>query len=655
MPRINITEHSETYSVQVRNNNYATVALPITAIWGPAYVADDEDNNPDWVHFTSGYRGTTDFINTFKGPNTYLGQREKSYDYALKLLAAGYDVLVKRVDGLGNNSYFGTVLQKGETSDEDIRIAINAKYPGQYGDRLGIVITKSGAWNNLDATTFKGTIRVYECIDGTPPTSAILKQTLLENKNVAFVDAAVSDNCPLITEAVFEYIQSPLIGTGVGTYYLTPVPLDKVIWNNVDLPVYGRLTGGSDYTSYAVGGGPINEAAILALINNHDAGRIPDATDDPQSVDYSTYFKYIKSLTTAYGTDQTALRLLYNQQILYSRFRDVMWELTDCICYDWDVLFCGIADDQYMPASYLNTITDKTQITYRVTKVMTDMVEVSAKSKCGCVFIGEPFNMPRGTQITSGEAVAVTGAIKFKNDLSKALSDLNPMYPTFAELVGPWCKTTLPVSGSNVWITPELAHLLLIINAQGIGGINKWWMIPAGMTSTGVAHTPEYKIKQTYLDIIQNHDEGVCLNPLMEVPGKGFTCFGNSTLWDKPLGTYNALQNLSTRLLCNRVKQRIWDVALQILFKYNNENAYSHFYAGLSPLLDEMRSVGALTGNEYNPLGYKIIMNPDIINLDRINANTVIGKVYLAVTGVIDTVDVDLFLLPPTGFMESYD
>ena len=68
-----------------------------------------------------------------------------------------------------------------------------------------------------------------------------------------------------------------------------------------------------------------------------------------------------------------------------------------------------------------------------------------------------------------------------------------------------------------------------------------------------------------------------------------------------------------------------------------------------------MRSVGALTGNEYNPYCYKIIMNPDVINLDRINANTVIGKVYLAVTGVIDTVDVDLFLLPPTGFMDTYD
>ena len=61
--------------------------------------------------------------------------------------------------------------------------------------------------------------------------------------------------------------------------------------------------------------------------------------------------------------------------------------------------------------------------------------------------------------------------------------------------------------------------------------MNKWWMVPAGMLGTGVVHSPEYKIKKKYLDLIQDHDEGVCLNPLMEVPGKGFTCFGNSTLW----------------------------------------------------------------------------------------------------------------------------
>ena len=93
MPRINIYEHSETYSFQTKNNAYATVAFPIAAIWGPTFVEGDEDSNPDWVHFSSGFRGTTDFMTTFRGANNYLGAREKSFDYALKLLAAGYDIL----------------------------------------------------------------------------------------------------------------------------------------------------------------------------------------------------------------------------------------------------------------------------------------------------------------------------------------------------------------------------------------------------------------------------------------------------------------------------------------------------------------------------------------------------------------------------------
>ena len=394
---------------------------------------------------------------------------------------------------------------------------------------------------------------------------------------------------------------------------------------------------GTDVTGQSI---PITADAILELV----AERFP--TDSP-------FYSYISTIAHDYEVnDQDALIRLYNQQIMYSRFYKCVGELTDPICYDWDALVQGIADDQYVPKSFLEANKDTFFMEYEVSTLVTRMIEVAANSKCGAALIGTPFGMPRGIQTGTGASAVKTGALKYKDAISQVVG---PVYSTFGEVVGPWCKTTLALAGANSWIAPEVAHLLLIINSKGIGGQNKWWMVPAGMIGTGIVHTPEYKIKRHYLDLIQDHDEGVCLNPLMEVPGKGFTCFGNSTLWDKQLGSYNALQNLSTRFLTNRVKQRIWDTALQILFRYNNEDAYSHFYAGLSPLLDEMRAVGALTGNEYNPWGYRIIMNPDIVNLDRINANTVIGKVELAVTGVIDTVVVDLFLLPPTGFQETYD
>ena len=618
MPRITITEHSDTYSFQVRSNQYATVALPITAIWGPAYVAGDVDSNPDWIHFEAGYKGTTAFTDTFKGPNTYLGQREKSYDYALKLLANGYDVLVKRVDGLGKQASTFANFANASGDNPAIKIVFTAKYAGSYGKKLRAQV-------NFNKTTKLGTVQVFEVNDNT-------RDILLEQVDVSFAATVATDIVPLITEAEFKYLDNIVLATPTDT----PVTPDSCIDRAVPSPISARLGGGTDYTTRTVDGGEINKNNVMALLTARDL-----------TASNSLYYTYISELADVASN----LELLYNQQVLYSRVIACVDELTDPICYDWDVVFCAIADDQYIPKSYLAAQDDPANIKYGVSKVTKKLGTVAANSKCGVAFIGLPFNCPKGT---SANQVS-TWAVKYKDDVSAALEAEGKMYSTFAQIVGPWCKTTLPIGGPNVWVTPELAHLLLIINAEGIGGINKWWMVPAGMTSSGVVHTPEYKIKKAYLDIIQNHDEGVCLNPLMEVPGKGFTCFGNSTLWNKPLGTYNALQNLSTRLLCNRVKQRIWDVALQILFKYNNDNAYSHFYAGLSPLLDEMRSVGALTGNEYNPLGYQIVMNPDIINLDRINANTVIGKVYLAVTGVIDTVNVDLFLLPPTGFMETYD
>lgn len=968
MPRINIYEHSETYSFQTKNNAYATVAFPIAAIWGPTFTEGDEDANPDWVHFSSGFRGTTDFMSTFKGANSYLGAREKSFDYALKLLASGYDILVKRVDGLGNKSsnglfvipagvadpvpastylgfmpplqpnhvtadkylyhvlmpyasnhtiawdyeYTGMSAQPiasyaysqeydeakdkwSKSSSVGATLKIRAKTPNTNTDKPMVVVfgkpniittqTKpSGEGQSvLDGSTYlQSATGKRVTVQGSVPVSVYTADgVLLERRNITMTEtsevqatsntkgpdrnAIVSVDSVLVPE--FTYIQleeiPPMLslkaayntaisniyssdaadvkyglvtvrlgnawtqpsamrceatkeGSGISsvsvdalafngavqgvsgtyeftynnqawtlvigsetktvtpgnygvTYTGTPANKDKIavnftfgasgdvasassgtaaiidksaqevrlqakypgtFGNNIKV----RIKCGLNDSGFKIGtvevfdnngySGHPNEIVstdqLLELVSvafDEDAATdnrplITEATfsnlDTPRFIvtgtsadvspsayptgmqvvsllygtDYATqigsgagaqpitakdvlkivaerfstesqFYTYIDAIARDYeSNDQDALIRLYNQQIMYSRFYKTVGELTDPICYDWDALVQGIADDQYVPKSFLETNRDTFTMDYEVSTLVTRMIEVAANSKCGAALIGTPFGLPRGIQVGTGASVVKTGALKYKDAISQVVGST---YSTFGEVVGPWCKTTLALSGANSWIAPEIAHLLLIINAKGVGGQNKWWMVPAGMMGTGVVHSPEYKIKRKYLDLIQDHDEGVCLNPLMEVPGKGFTCFGNSTLWNKPLGSYNALQNLSTRFLTNRVKQRIWDTALQILFKYNNEDAYSHFYAGLSPLLDEMRAVGALTGNEYNPWGYRIIMNPDIVNLDRINANTVIGKVELAVTGVIDTVDVDLFLLPPTGFQETYD
>lgn len=798
MPRINIYEHSDTYSFQVTNRAYACIAFPITAIWGPVYNAADDDLNPDWLRFEAGFRGTTDFVNTFRGPNTALGAREKSYDYALKLLASGYDVLVKRADGLGSNAsrdlvfnYAGSTAIAGASAivtpvNPDtmptIGFTATAKNPGVFGNRIKVWVEpknyipdssvqkptgEEGSWAITKEFTQQLTIRVYlagsEQANKTDLSCMTIQptDTLLESHNVSVV-------YPTTAGSINAQQQVPIGNSG----YLSSVTVALSYANRYETRTSWIITLGKtvaasaatnqwSQTSTGVGGGDStfgafnipakypgtygNQLKVRIKVGTDNYGRkigtveVFDRngyTDSPDAVvrtdqllemrsvafdvnaatdsqpyitetvfsnlgvitvqnsnlltgstyvtsllggtDYATvgngisttpdidvqimnivlqrmssdtgFAKYIRAqvgdtaASVAPEATMDEIVQIWNQQSVMQNAIAMLGELTDPLAYDWDAVFMGIMDDQYIPLSWQEAHPE-VAISYEPTAAHLKMLEAAANSKCGAALIGTPFGLKRGTIMGD----IATGTIKFKDDLAAAAGQT---LSTFGELVGPWCKTTLPINGANSWITPELGHLLLIINAQGVGGQNKWWMVPAGMTGSGIVHSPEYRVKKAYLDIIQDHNEGVCMNPLMQVPGKGFTCFGNSTLWDKPLGTYNALQNLSTRFLTNRVKQRIWDTALQILFKYNNQNAYSHFYAGVSPLLDEMRAVGALTGTESNPWGYRIIMNPDIINLDRINANTVIGKVELAVTGVIDTVDVDLFLLPPTAFQD---
>ena len=67
----------------------------------------------------------------------------------------------------------------------------------------------------------------------------------------------------------------------------------------------------------------------------------------------------------------------------------------------------------------------------------------------------------------------------------------------------------------------------------------------------------------------------------------------------------------------------------------------------MTPLLDTMKNQGAIED-------YYVTMAADINGLDRVNANTVIGKVYLVVNGVINDIYIDLIALPPGADLTQY-
>ena len=97
----------------------------------------------------------------------------------------------------------------------------------------------------------------------------------------------------------------------------------------------------------------------------------------------------------------------------------------------------------------------------------------------------------------------------------------------------------------------------------------------------------------------------------------------------------------------NAIENVVYIVGLGITFTYNNSEALSTFRVGVSPILDTMKNVGAIEG-------YKILASQDINGEDRVNANTVIGKIYITVNGVVNNIVVDLVALQPNADLSQF-
>ena len=104
-----------------------------------------------------------------------------------------------------------------------------------------------------------------------------------------------------------------------------------------------------------------------------------------------------------------------------------------------------------------------------------------------------------------------------------------------------------------------------------------------------------YNVPKKLLDEWQSLD-GVGVNVLTNIPDRGVSLWGNSTLYEVPPATYQALANLSSRKLVNAVENLAYRCGISITFQYNNEQAYNSFYAGMTPLLDTMKNQGAIEG-----------------------------------------------------------
>ena len=270
------------------------------------------------------------------------------------------------------------------------------------------------------------------------------------------------------------------------------------------------------------------------------------------------------------------------------------------------------------------------------------LMDVAYYSRCATGYIDVPKSIERKyvhieneNQLSSEGYVQELARVVPKGAMLETNASL---FQTHCGFFAPWGQ--YPYVGTSKMSESSPSFIALMIQrAQILNQAAQYeWALPTNRKHNLRIGKMDYIVPKKVLDQWQKL-EGASVNVITNIPDLGTNLWGNSTLFEVPPATYQALANLSTRFLVNAVEDVVYRCGIAITFQYNNSQAYSSFYAGVVPILDAMKNVGAIEG-------YRVEMSADINGEDYVNANTVIGKIWLLINGVINDVVVDLVALP---------
>ena len=710
MAKIVINEVSQNYTWSVGNGGYATVALPITACWGPGYFdptaeyatetgLTDGDKvekmleNTVWQRFPATQAGLEAFVSTYRGPASgFRTAKDYSYQQAITLLTAGYDVLTCRVcPGTRADGKF-MQLQGTDAQPVTVEVKFRAKYPGTFGNNIQLVLNKVAYFDKeSQGTKFYWNILTY-VIDSSGVRSAVESKTLVFNltnatdtvlyyKEVesnfweivsitggtidesanakgftADVDADPYDSthtynvgdyathenvlykCTTANttgtwdgtkwaDATQNWVKLGSTSNTIGTDYQTTYNAGTMSFQDVAKP---RFDWASNYQlsaeTYAYPSA-INDGTVLAALDN-----------DTKCVLY--YREWVFShliglnLTDSNGQDVGGVLDLLKDKLSYNPNRLISpgWDDQDYYMY---------TDDPAQVAHYF-PVGDSGTCPIPVSPMHLKIMDVAYYSRCATGYIDVPHLVDRKFVHIEDEAnpsregyIQKLARVTPKN----STMDVNAtLYHTHCGFFAPWGQFQY-VGTSKMSVAAPSFLALMIQRAQILNQpIQYEWALPTDRQHNVRIGKLDYTVPKKLLDKWQKLD-GASVNVITTIPGLGTNIWGNSTLYEVPPVTYQALANLSTRFLMNAIEDVVYKAGISITFQYNNSQAYNKFYAACTPILDTMKNVGAIEA-------YRIQMSADIEELGHVNANTVIGKIWITVNGVINDIYVDLIALP---------
>lgn len=279
--------------------------------------------------------------------------------------------------------------------------------------------------------------------------------------------------------------------------------------------------------------------------------------------------------------------------------------------------------------------------------LQTKLMDVAYGSRCATAYLDIPRSLSKVYVTNPSQQPTETG---YAQRLARYDSGTDGLRSTHAALFGPWGNYIYVGTNKQNIASPSFLALLIQRSMVLNQSLQYEWIQPTSRKNNVKIGKMDYTVSKKYLDKWQpdpDTEGGVGVNAIANIPDLGLSVWGDSTLYENPPATYQALRNLSTRLLVNAIKNVVYRVGISITFQYTNQTAFSSFYVGVTPILDSMKNAGAIGD-------YKVVIGNDFDAIGMVKANSCVGKIYITPAGTIQRITIDLIALPPQTDLTNY-
>jgi hypothetical protein len=197
----------------------------------------------------------------------------------------------------------------------------------------------------------------------------------------------------------------------------------------------------------------------------------------------------------------------------------------------------------------------------------------------------------------------------------------------------PWILTRDTVNNTQIYLPPtgEVCRNLALTD-----NISFPWFASAGYTR-GLVNSIKARIKLTQTDRDTLYQGRI--NPIATFSDVGTVIWGNKTLQVAD----TALNRLNVRRLLLQARKLISAVAVRLLFEQNDQIVRQQFLDSVNPILDSIRRDRGL-------YDFRVTVSSTPEDLD---ANRLVGKIYLKPTKALEFIDIEFFITPTGASFEN--